>query len=161
MGQRFSMPHCILLLIYLRDEDLLEDLEEDPLLDPELLELDLEELTPEEDLEELPDDPPDEYEDDLELVKFWFSISKDVQEQRFESRRVDPLKQWKLSPIDLANLAHYRSRGLQALQDTLRQSGGAPGEYLSDLLQGLAALAAALPAIKMVFRQPPATLLRE
>ncbi len=40
------------------------------------------------------------YEDNLELVKFWFSISKDVQEQRFESRRVDPLKQWKISPVD-------------------------------------------------------------
>lgn len=40
------------------------------------------------------------YEDKLELVKFWFSISKDVQEYRFESRRVDPLKQWKLSPVD-------------------------------------------------------------
>lgn len=40
------------------------------------------------------------YEDDLELVKFWFSISKDVQEQRFQSRRLDPLKQWKISPVD-------------------------------------------------------------
>ncbi|MEO1209199.1 MAG: polyphosphate kinase 2 [Cyanobacteria bacterium J06638_20] len=40
------------------------------------------------------------YEDDLELVKFWFSISKDVQAERFESRRDDPLKQWKISPVD-------------------------------------------------------------
>lgn len=40
------------------------------------------------------------YEDNLELVKFWFSISKDVQEQRFQSRRLDPLKQWKISPVD-------------------------------------------------------------
>jgi polyphosphate kinase 2 len=40
------------------------------------------------------------YEDDLELVKFWFSISKEVQEQRFQARRVDPLKQWKISPVD-------------------------------------------------------------
>ncbi len=40
------------------------------------------------------------YEDNLELVKFWFSISKEVQEYRFESRRVDPLKQWKISPVD-------------------------------------------------------------
>lgn len=40
------------------------------------------------------------YEDDLELVKFWFSISKKVQEERFESRRGDPLKQWKISPVD-------------------------------------------------------------
>ena len=40
------------------------------------------------------------YEDNLELVKFWFSISKEVQEYRFESRRLDPLKQWKISPVD-------------------------------------------------------------
>ena len=40
------------------------------------------------------------YEDNIELVKFWFSISKEVQAERFESRRVDPLKQWKISPVD-------------------------------------------------------------
>jgi polyphosphate kinase 2 len=40
------------------------------------------------------------YEDGLELIKFWFSISKEVQADRFESRRHDPLKQWKLSPVD-------------------------------------------------------------
>jgi len=40
------------------------------------------------------------YEDNLELVKFWFSISKEVQNERFESRRMDPLKQWKISPVD-------------------------------------------------------------
>ena len=40
------------------------------------------------------------YEDGLNLVKFWFSISKDEQQRRFESRRKNPLKQWKLSPVD-------------------------------------------------------------
>jgi polyphosphate kinase len=40
------------------------------------------------------------YEDGVELIKFWFSISKEVQAERFESRRHDPLKQWKLSPVD-------------------------------------------------------------
>ena len=40
------------------------------------------------------------YEDGVELIKFWFSISKDEQEQRFESRRINPLKQWKISPVD-------------------------------------------------------------
>ena len=34
------------------------------------------------------------------LIKFWFSISKDVQWARFESRGNNPLKQWKLSPLD-------------------------------------------------------------
>lgn len=40
------------------------------------------------------------YEDGVELIKFWFSISKEVQDGRFESRRNDPLKQWKISPVD-------------------------------------------------------------
>jgi len=39
-------------------------------------------------------------EDGVVLVKFWFSIGKDVQSVRFESRRRNPLKQWKLSPLD-------------------------------------------------------------
>ena len=39
-------------------------------------------------------------EDGVKLIKFWFSISKDEQLKRFESRRKNPLKQWKLSPID-------------------------------------------------------------
>ncbi len=47
------------------------------------------------------------YEDNLELVKFWFSISKSVQAQRFESRRVNPLKQWKISPVDEEAQAHW------------------------------------------------------
>lgn len=40
------------------------------------------------------------YEDGIHIVKFWFSISKEEQEKRFESRRKNPLKQWKLSPVD-------------------------------------------------------------
>ncbi len=40
------------------------------------------------------------YEDGLELVKFWFSITKDEQQKRFRSRRRNPLKQWKVSPVD-------------------------------------------------------------
>jgi polyphosphate kinase 2 len=40
------------------------------------------------------------YEDGIELIKFWFSISKEEQEERFESRRDNPLKQWKISPVD-------------------------------------------------------------
>lgn len=40
------------------------------------------------------------YEDGVAIVKFWFSITKEEQRRRFESRREDPLKQWKLSPVD-------------------------------------------------------------
>ena len=39
--------------------------------------------------------------DGLILVKYWFSVSDEEQERRFEARIDDPLKQWKLSPIDL------------------------------------------------------------
>jgi len=40
------------------------------------------------------------YEDGLILIKFWFSISKDVQLSRFNSRLETPLKRWKFSPVD-------------------------------------------------------------
>jgi polyphosphate kinase 2 len=40
------------------------------------------------------------YEDGVELIKFWFSISKKEQRARFDSRRVNPLKHWKVSPVD-------------------------------------------------------------
>ncbi|MDD5028077.1 MAG: polyphosphate kinase 2 [Rhodoferax sp.] len=38
------------------------------------------------------------------LIKFWFSVSRKEQRRRFKEREVHPLKQWKLSPIDLASL---------------------------------------------------------
>jgi len=41
------------------------------------------------------------YEDGVTIIKFWFSISKEEQAKRFEARRQNPLKQWKLSPMDL------------------------------------------------------------
>lgn len=41
------------------------------------------------------------YEDGVILIKFWFSISKEVQKDRFESRLENPLKQWKFSPVDM------------------------------------------------------------
>lgn len=40
------------------------------------------------------------YESGISIIKFWFSISKEEQKARFDSRRLNPLKQWKLSPID-------------------------------------------------------------
>ncbi|MEZ6043255.1 MAG: polyphosphate kinase 2 [Planctomycetaceae bacterium] len=38
------------------------------------------------------------------LMKFWFSVSRDEQRRRFRERERHPLKQWKLSPVDLASL---------------------------------------------------------
>ncbi|TXH70908.1 MAG: polyphosphate kinase 2 [Lysobacteraceae bacterium] len=40
----------------------------------------------------------------IRLYKFWFSVSREEQLRRFKSRRNDPLKHWKLSPIDLQSL---------------------------------------------------------
>ena len=40
----------------------------------------------------------------VHLFKFWFSVSRDEQRRRFKERQAHPLKQWKLSPIDLASL---------------------------------------------------------
>ena len=37
---------------------------------------------------------------DIKIFKFYFSVSKDEQKRRFEKRRTDPLKQYKLSPVD-------------------------------------------------------------
>ncbi len=40
----------------------------------------------------------------IRLFKFWFSVTQDEQHRRFNARKVDPLKQWKLSPIDMLSL---------------------------------------------------------
>jgi polyphosphate kinase 2 len=40
------------------------------------------------------------YEDGVVIIKFWFSISKEEQLKRFNSRLANPLKQWKFSPVD-------------------------------------------------------------
>ena len=41
------------------------------------------------------------YEDGVDIIKLWFSVSKDEQSRRFDSRATDPLKQWKMSPVDM------------------------------------------------------------
>ena len=61
--------------------------------------------------------------DGIRLFKFYFSVSKDVQKERFDARKTDPLKQYKLSPVD--NLAQkywdqYSIRKFQTLSETNR-----------------------------------------
>ena len=61
--------------------------------------------------------------DGIKLFKFYFSVSKEIQKERFEARKVDPLKQYKLSPVD--NLAQkfwdqYSIRKFQMLSETNR-----------------------------------------
>lgn len=45
--------------------------------------------------------------DGIHLVKFWFSVSRAEQRTRFIIRVIDPLRQWKLSPVDLASLNRW------------------------------------------------------
>ena len=40
----------------------------------------------------------------VRVVKFWFSVSREEQQRRFKQRDRDPLKQWKLSPVDIASM---------------------------------------------------------
>ncbi len=47
------------------------------------------------------------YEDGVELIKFWFSISKKEQNRRFKARKINPLKQWKISPVDEKAQQHW------------------------------------------------------
>lgn len=61
--------------------------------------------------------------DGITLFKFYFSVSKEVQKERFDSRKKDPLKHYKLSPVD--NLAQkywdqYSIRKFQMLSETNR-----------------------------------------
>ncbi len=41
------------------------------------------------------------------LVKFWLEVGQEEQERRFEARIEDPLRRWKLSPMDLESYAHW------------------------------------------------------
>ncbi|WP_434360870.1 polyphosphate kinase 2 [Parasalinivibrio latis] len=43
----------------------------------------------------------------IKLFKYWFSVSREEQFRRFKSRQNDPLKQWKLSPVDMASLSKW------------------------------------------------------
>ncbi|NRD22727.1 polyphosphate kinase 2 [Winogradskyella litoriviva] len=40
------------------------------------------------------------FESDTKIIKFWFSVSKEEQQRRFEKRLKNPLKKWKFSPVD-------------------------------------------------------------
>lgn len=45
---------------------------------------------------------------DIILFKFWFSVSRKEQVTRFTIRKIDPVRQWKLSPMDLASLDRWQ-----------------------------------------------------
>jgi polyphosphate kinase 2 len=49
--------------------------------------------------------------DGIRLFKYWLTVDQAEQEQRFAERLVDPLKRWKLSPVDLEARKHYDDYG--------------------------------------------------
>lgn len=79
-------------------------------------------------------------EDGILLRKYWFSVSDSEQQERFRKRLEDPLRRWKLSPMDLESLAplggvlpgqgrdaraHRRLRGALVRRRERRQASGA------------------------------------
>jgi polyphosphate kinase 2 len=49
--------------------------------------------------------------DGIILIKYWLAVDQAEQEQRFAERATDPLKRWKISPIDIAAREKYRAYG--------------------------------------------------
>ncbi|GAB3750175.1 MULTISPECIES: polyphosphate kinase 2 [Yimella] len=47
--------------------------------------------------------------DGIILLKYWFSVSDVEQEARFKSRHSDPMRQWKLSPMDLESITRWEA----------------------------------------------------
>ncbi|MDO4240297.1 polyphosphate kinase 2 [Micrococcus sp.] len=48
-------------------------------------------------------------EDGIHLTKFWFSVTQTEQRTRFAIRQIDPVRQWKLSPMDLESLDRWEA----------------------------------------------------
>jgi len=46
-------------------------------------------------------------EDGITVIKYWFSVSDEVQQARFASRQNDPMRRWKLSPTDLESIVRW------------------------------------------------------
>ncbi len=43
----------------------------------------------------------------IQIIKYWFSVSDEEQERRFQARLTDPRRRWKLSPMDLESRSHW------------------------------------------------------
>ena len=112
------------------------------------------------------------------VIKYWFSVSDEEQERRFQARLDDPTKRWKLSPMDLQSrarwveysrakdemfAAHRHQAGALVRRRRRRQEAGAPQRHpplpQPDPLRGpdaRADRAAAAPA-RRGLRPPPRT----
>jgi polyphosphate kinase len=101
--------------------------------------------------------------DGIRLFKYWLTVDQAEQEKRFAERQDDPLKQWKLSPVDLQARAKYdeyglaRDRMLEAthtkaapwtLVDFNDQKSGRL-KLMSDLLSRLPMATAAAPEVEI------------
>ncbi|GGH25541.1 polyphosphate kinase 2, PA0141 family [Cribrihabitans marinus] len=59
--------------------------------------------------------------DGIHFFKFWLNVGRAEQLRRFRKRETSPLKQWKLSPIDIAGLARWDAY-TEAIRETLTRS---------------------------------------
>ena len=57
----------------------------------------------------------------IHLIKFWFSVSRAEQRRRFKERKAHPLKQWKLSSIDIDGLGKWDAY-CDAIDETMEKS---------------------------------------
>jgi len=68
-------------------------------------------------------------EDGILLRKYWFSVSDAEQERRFRGRMEDPMRQWKLSPMDLESITRW-SEYSQAKDEMFAHTDVAPAPWL-------------------------------
>lgn len=57
----------------------------------------------------------------IHLVKIWLDVSRKEQKRRFKARRIDPLRRWKLSPVDIASLDKW-DEYTEAIREMFMQS---------------------------------------
>jgi len=67
-------------------------------------------------------------EEGIVLLKYWFSVSEEVQEKRFQARAKDPTKRWKISPMDLKSRELWAEYS-QAKDDMLRDTDTSHGPW--------------------------------
>jgi polyphosphate kinase 2 (PPK2 family) len=71
--------------------------------------------------------------DGIHLVKVWLSVSQDEQKRRLDARRADPLKQWKLSPLDEQAPARWEEYTHAVIETFLRtDSDHAPWWFVNN-----------------------------
>jgi len=88
----------------------------------------------------------------VQLVKYWFSITDEEQEIRFQSRIEDPLKQWKLSPMDLESRRRWEAY-TQAKEEMLQRSHIPEAPWW--VVQGVDKKRARLNCIRHLLEQVP------